>query len=1584
MKIHKCSLMTLVFAILVIMPALIFAQADIDNDGDGYCESGCTDGSAPGDCDDTDPASFPGAVRICDGKDNNCDGRLDFSTDVDNDGDSYAKCEECDDNDPNVYPGAPEICDGKDSNCDYIKLDNETDWDQDGSLLCDPVPDCNDNDPDMNPNLPELCQDGKDNNCNSQVDESGCSCFDNDSDGYGAIFCGGNDCNDSNPNAYPGAPGLTDADGDGYDVAGLCGTPDCDDGDSTVHPGAPKICDAKDNDCDGIQDFYTDIDQDGDGHAWCASTECDDFNANRYVGNTEGPFDNPTCSDGIDNDCNNKTDILDPNCVDPCPDNDGDGYGTNGDIACPNGPAMDCNDNDATIYPGGPEICDGKDNNCNFQMDEGFDLDGDGYSICGADGVNGTTDDDCNDNNAAAFPGAAEVCDGVDNDCDGSLGPGENDSDGDGFAACNGDCDDTNAQIYTGAPELCDGLDNDCDGFLPAAETDADGDGVFVCGAPPDCDDNNASVLECSLSGLNVTCPSILYVGESGTCTASATTNGTLDYSWSTIGNLTPNENTANVYYITEGTKNVSVTASVTEYPSISLAQSASLDVQPFTVSVSCTNTNPNLGDTFTCDASSSAPSIIIDYIWSGGSGVSITPQQGSSNVTVTAAGTGLETISADLCTNTGYCQTASLDITINAPTLDAQIACPATIFKNQTDICTATATLSSGTFPVSYEWTSTGTVNGSGTTADVSFPSQGNHTVTFRAYLTDYPGIESTVTANVSVTGYSKPTITVDGPLDVLINSQHTFTAVVDSPSGPVDVTWDVNGTLYTGESITLDFTDIAVRNINVQARVQGSGTDPDALGAKLHRVIVHAPKITVYARGDRKALVGMPSGYEATVTLDDSPFYDQFMANLNGQWELHDGSTSTANPIDVTFQTAGTYTLIYRAWVTGYESYEKAATVNVRAEEYTFGPFHIHSYSRTEGIAPFYASVAAVGIITGTTATEAGVKYYWSFEGEPLVEGSNRSSHIYNTEGTHTINLSVTDKYGNESIDSVTVNIVPPPPLTLGMAAYYSNRAHTVPLTLAAYPRLSGGIRGDRLATYSWRINGADVLPPPFMIIKRIDTPGTYTVDFSGVMSISGETLSESFTFEAFEAVAGIGSGVSTRGTMIAITGNSKMLPDDDLNLTATMVQEGTVRADGVIQWTIPGGTVDGNSMTISGSQVPAEGVTVSVKGYLPEEPTKLYYNRIYVRRVLPAKPLVRILSAPRTAIVGQPLTFNAYAKPSSLNAGREIATEWLLPDGSTVSGESLNMTTTDADFVNNKLNVEFRAWLVGYKTESLNKILVSVTKNPYLWPGSFTMEYFPEELYAPTGVTLKVVPVSSTVPQYTLNRNITYTWNLPAGTSELLRRSNEMKVRVDNPGTYDFSVDLSDILGNTASVPLSLNVLERIAGIDLTVSYDKTQLIEPLKVSLRPRVINLQNDIVTSIAYHEPVTGQTAQGSMATMEFLEGNYVIEVTAYTQNGQTLTQMHDVTVGASTPPSCTIQYNISPSVKTVFMDSVCTDPDEKDGVMNYEWRVGPDIVSYSYRAYYTYDVSGPVTVDLTVTDKAGKTATVSQVIDIP
>ncbi len=424
----------------------------------------------------------------------------------DADGDSFTSDVDCNDNDPSIFPGAPELCDQVDNNCNgmidegiamttfYVDSDMDGFGDPNNFVVaCQQPPgtslealDCDDSNPMINPGADEMCN-GIDDNCNGMIDDNDPDLQnatiwyqDNDGDGYG----------------NPTATVLSCSMPQGYTSDSF----DCDDTNPEVNLNAQELCNGIDDNCDGLIDdqdptvletdvWFQDLDNDGFGNPDIFLTAClmpvgyinnnQDCDDNNELINPDAP-ENP--NNGIDENCDGVDSII---------DEDQDGFNS----------VEDCNDTDASINPSATEICDGVDNNCDGMIDEGFTLtsyfldnDADGFgddntmiASCSQPMGYVTEGGDCDDASANIYPGAPEICDDLDNNCNGTIDEGLSfltyypDVDMDGFgdemnpiSACEqptgsitqgGDCDDTSATVFPGAPEILDNdIDEDCDG----------------------------------------------------------------------------------------------------------------------------------------------------------------------------------------------------------------------------------------------------------------------------------------------------------------------------------------------------------------------------------------------------------------------------------------------------------------------------------------------------------------------------------------------------------------------------------------------------------------------------------------------------------------------------------------------------------------------------------------------------------------------------------------------------------------------------------------------------------------------------------------------------------------------------------------------------------------------------------------------------------------------------------------------------------------------------------------------------------------------------------------------------------------
>ncbi len=513
----------------------------IDGDGDGYggdsvraCATESPYIDVPGDCDDTSTSVSPAATESCNDLDDDCDALVDdedpgvdpsgFTTFyADSDGDGYAgststvaactqpagasvTASDCDDTDASAYPGAAELADTTDSDCDGSTSDLDADGDGVDAASVGGA-DCNDSDAEALPGAAERCN-AADDDCDGALD-NGADCPGTvaEYDDHLYFFVGSTASWESAQSSCAER---------GYHLLDL--------DDASEEAWAWDLAESV-NSASAWWIGFNDRDSEG-SFAWDggASSTFSDWRAgepNDYGGNEDcaamaddgaGAWNDKDCATAYAYACELGCEKLTWYA-----DSDGDGFaGSESVRSCepPSGylsTADDCDDLDAAVFPGASESCNEADDDCDGSIDEDavdeplwyLDADGDGYGgdvavlACAAPEGHVDNGEDCDDADADVHPGATQLDDGLDSDCDGAAEPHDTDGDGlddaDERALGTGveDPDSDNDSLLDGAE---DARDSDDDGDIDPLDTDDDGDGLTTfseVGDPSNPDDTD-------------------------------------------------------------------------------------------------------------------------------------------------------------------------------------------------------------------------------------------------------------------------------------------------------------------------------------------------------------------------------------------------------------------------------------------------------------------------------------------------------------------------------------------------------------------------------------------------------------------------------------------------------------------------------------------------------------------------------------------------------------------------------------------------------------------------------------------------------------------------------------------------------------------------------------------------------------------------------------------------------------------------------------------------------------------------------------------------------------------------------------
>ncbi|MEM3454483.1 MAG: PKD domain-containing protein [Thermoproteota archaeon] len=584
--------------------------------------------------------------------------------------------------------------------------------------------------------------------------------------------------------------------------------------------------------------------------------------------------------------------------------------------------------------------------------------------------------------------------------------------------------------------------------------------------------------------------PSQLNVNEQATFNA-VVNGGTPPYTYSWYG--VPSSNNSQVSFafsvpgnyvvgvvvkdstgaIVVTTKSVVVSGSINNSPIFSVVINPSAMVVETNTSV-----------TFTASVTGGTPPYT--YSWSGGG----TPSTGTGNIFVTSWNTGgTKTVSILVKDSMGATATNSVNVTVNA-TLSVNITGPNTVCSYAS--ATFTASVSGGTPPYTYSWSTIGGTPSTGT--DSSFTTQwstsGSKVVSLT--VTDFANISNSAT--LSITVYSKPSISIAGPTSGYTNTNYTYTASVTGGTPPYTYSWSVGSdcvaSSYTSSSIDAKWNSAGTKSLFLTVTDSKGCSNTATYSVNITDLL----PLTVSINGS-SVLIGSPVVATYSVVVSGgAPPYTYLWSN---------GSTSSS--ASYTFQNPGTYTVSVQVTDSLSNSVNVSKTVDVLL------PLTVSITGPTSTI---------VNTPTTYTANVSGGKppytYTWSNGGT-----ASSSQYTWSLSGTYTVSINVKDSMGNQVVKSINVQVASALTVTItGPSTGCVNASVTYTSSVSGgYPPY----------TYSWSGGGTPSTGTGNSFTTQWSTTGSKTISLT-VTDSNGYTVNSTYTATVYPSPSVSISGPTT----------------------------------------------------------------------------------------------------------------------------------------------------------------------------------------------------------------------------------------------------------------------------------------------------------------------------------------------------------------------------------------------------------------------------------------------------------------------
>lgn len=413
-------------------------------------------------------------------------------------------------------------------------------------------------------------------------------------------------------------------------------------------------------------------------------------------------------------------------------------------------------------------------------------------------------------------------------------------------------------------------------------------------------------------------------------------------------------------------------------------------------------------------------------------------------------------------------------------------------------------------------------------------------------------------------------------------------------------------------------------------------------------------------------------------------------------------------------------------------------------------------------------------------------------------------------------------------------------------------------------------------------------------------------------------------------------------------------------------------------LIQWSLDGGetwTDGGYEMEYTANEF---GVIVvkARAAYLGFESDEKSWNSDYIRVSTQKNKQVRAQIRGRNEIeTGDTLELSAYVRAPYSNMDSDITIEWVMPDGTVKTGESLLFTPTMEDLTRADFHeFKLRSWISDAKEQTYTETVHRVQVWEYHFP-QFGVAYTQRIKVAPSVIDIWLRrPIS-----VNLNEEFKYDWS-GEGRLELTKEYGyRARFTAKQPGLYPISVIVEDDRGNTDTFIEYVEVLEpEPISMELTPRFSNRYQRSPLSVNMRPTIRGGHpRDRVSEYRWfiNGELVANQERSTANIADLLEGDHEIKLAIVTQYGQEAQVTFPVEVIPNMPPICSVAYSLFS--KTARIEAKCSDSDGK--IVRYNWKVdGRELSNVGKRISELRQQGETALVELTAFDDSGDSASTS------